>query len=311
MMSATEGSGHSKYAGLLPVAIRSTAPEDDLRSDRQPPVRKRAWRDLARFLMMFCIGVAATLAWLSYGNAARQTIANSYPQLGWLAPRDAVTAQNAPAMIALTAAAAPNPDQPQLDATLGDLHAIRLSLDQIAAGQELITRSIEEIATRMAGAQEQMTRSTDQTTTSSQTAVTIATAQEPMTRDNNQTATSIDQAPSEATSIPIESRGNPASLPPTGRLNIKPAKTKPPQTLLEKGKPLSAASGHDASCLPSASAVLQNHPGGWPSWTLRAPGHEGTVCWYAAARSRASAMIQGKRRSNGDDVEGQGDGRNN
>jgi outer membrane lipoprotein-sorting protein len=34
--------------------------------------------------------------------------------------------------------------------------------------------------------------------------------------------------------------------------------------------------------------VLHNHPGGWPTWTLRAPGHEGTRCWYAAARPRGS-----------------------
>src|SRR5271169_1550374 len=37
-----------------------------------------------------------------------------------------------------------------------------------------------------------------------------------------------------------------------------------------------------SSCLPSASAVRQEHPGSWPSWTLRAPGHEGTKCWYPA-----------------------------
>ena len=58
-------------------------------------------------------------------------------------------------------------------------------------------------------------------------------------------------------------------------------------SLSESGKLLSAASGPDSSCLPSASAVRQNHPGGWPSWTLRAPGHEGTRCWYAATRDTA------------------------
>jgi hypothetical protein len=44
----------------------------------------------------------------------------------------------------------------------------------------------------------------------------------------------------------------------------------------------------DAStCLPSASAVRENHPGAWPSWTLRAPGHEGRRCWYPAQRTLA------------------------
>jgi hypothetical protein len=42
-----------------------------------------------------------------------------------------------------------------------------------------------------------------------------------------------------------------------------------------------------STCLPSASAVRENHPGAWPSWTLRAPGHEGRRCWYPAQRTLA------------------------
>jgi len=37
-------------------------------------------------------------------------------------------------------------------------------------------------------------------------------------------------------------------------------------------------------CLPSASAVRQDYPGAWPSWTLRAEGHEGVKCWFPATR---------------------------
>ena len=51
-----------------------------------------------RFLIAFCFGVAATLSWQSYGDVARQNIANSYPQLAWLTPEAAV-AQTAPATI--------------------------------------------------------------------------------------------------------------------------------------------------------------------------------------------------------------------
>jgi hypothetical protein len=40
----------------------------------------------ARFLMIFFIGVAATLAWQSYGDGARETMASWSPHLGWLAP---------------------------------------------------------------------------------------------------------------------------------------------------------------------------------------------------------------------------------
>jgi SPOR domain len=41
---------------------------------------KQAWLALARFLITFCSGIAATLAWQSYSDAARKTIANSFPQ---------------------------------------------------------------------------------------------------------------------------------------------------------------------------------------------------------------------------------------
>jgi hypothetical protein len=61
--------------------------------------------------------------------------------------------------------------------------------------------------------------------------------------------------------------------------------TKP---LIERERQLVAASVHVSTCFPSASAVRQDHPEAWPSWTLRAPGHEGTKCWYAAA-SRPTA----------------------
>jgi hypothetical protein len=56
-------------------------------------LRKRASLPLTRFLMTFCIGVGATLAWQSHGDAARKIVARSYPQLGWLAPRAAVVQQ--------------------------------------------------------------------------------------------------------------------------------------------------------------------------------------------------------------------------
>jgi hypothetical protein len=302
-MTTTRGS--ADYAGLLPVKqsdepplIRPTTIENDQSPNRQPPLGKRALGALAPFVRTFCIVVAATFAWQSYGDAARQMIANSYPEFGWLAPRHAATLQKAPDTMALAGSAAPRRDQRQLDAMLGDLHAMRLSLDQIAAGQELITRSIDEIANRITGGQERMTRSTDQTAmgiaheprtrSTNETAATIAAGQDQITRNADQTAASVDQAPSKATSIPAESRTDGAWLQPTARLNIKPTEAMPSQTSSEKDKQSSAASRHDASCLPSASAVVQNHPGGWPTWTLRAPGHEGTMCWYAAARPRGS-----------------------
>ena len=42
-----------------------------------------------------------------------------------------------------------------------------------------------------------------------------------------------------------------------------------------------------STCFASAAAVRQDHPEAWPSWTLRAFGHEGTKCWYPTARTLA------------------------
>jgi hypothetical protein len=39
-----------------------------------------------------------------------------------------------------------------------------------------------------------------------------------------------------------------------------------------------------STCYPSASAVRQEHPQAWPSWTMRALGHEGARCWYPGTR---------------------------
>ena len=107
-------------------------------ADQQPPLRKRALHTLAHFLKTLCIFLAAILAWRSYGDAARQVIANSYPRLGWLAPRDALTAQKAPDTIALAAPGAPYPDRQHFDAMLRDIQSMRKSIDLIAAGQEQI-----------------------------------------------------------------------------------------------------------------------------------------------------------------------------
>src|SRR5882672_7567048 len=113
-------------------------------------------------------------------------IANSYPQLSWVAPQPPPTAQNAPDAVGL---AAPSPDQQQLNAISLDVvrqsvdklatgiaasqERLTRSLDRIAASQEQITRSVDKIAASIAANQEQITHSVDR----------IAAGQEQMTRD--------------------------------------------------------------------------------------------------------------------------------
>ena len=99
------------------------------------PFGKRVSRAVSRFLITFCIGVAATLAWQSHGDAIREMIASSHPQLGWLAPQAAPDA--------------PSPDLQQLKAMSTDLGVVRQSVDHLAArfvaGQEQMTRDITKL----------------------------------------------------------------------------------------------------------------------------------------------------------------------
>jgi hypothetical protein len=73
-------------------------------------------RALTRFLITFCIG-AATLTLQSHGDTVREMIANSYPQLGWLAPQALPDA--------------PTHDLQQLRVMSTDLAAARQSVDQL------------------------------------------------------------------------------------------------------------------------------------------------------------------------------------
>jgi hypothetical protein len=98
---------------------------------------------------------------------------------------------------------------------------------------------------------------------------------------------------------PMEPKVQIAPFWPTVPLDIEPTENRiearpPPQ---KEGQSL--APSQDASpCFPSASAVRRNYPEGRPSWTLRAPGHEGSRCWYptkqTAPDTRAKETLQTK-----------------
>jgi hypothetical protein len=98
--------------------------------------------------MTLCIGVGGTLAWQSYGDAAREMIAKSSPQLSWLAPQ-AAAVQTPPAVPPnMVASAAPSPDPQQLKAMSLNIAAMRQSVNQLqneitklrAAQQEILDK---------------------------------------------------------------------------------------------------------------------------------------------------------------------------
>jgi hypothetical protein len=187
----SELSADSLPASLFDLQAEApTVRPTDFKNDRYPNGRsspgKRALIALVRFLIVFCIGISATLAWQSYSDPAREAIASSYPQLSWLAPQAEPVAQNPPGMIGLASPIASSPDQ-QPNAILLDLEAVRQSIDRIAtsiaSSQGEMTNSADRIATsqdqiarsvdRMAASQDQIARSVDQ----------LTAGQEQMTRE--------------------------------------------------------------------------------------------------------------------------------
>jgi methyl-accepting chemotaxis protein len=195
-MSATSDPAQSESSkGFLPAKrqlVEKVAIDPaDLKTDQFKSERLGKRIRFALAPITFCIGVVATLAWQSYGDAARRTIANSFPRLGWSIPRAAPVTQNNPDIIAPTASAAPFPDQQQLDAISLDLDAVRQSVDRIStsvtAGQEQMTQSVD----RIAASQEQVTRSVER----------IAASQEQMTRTVAQLAAGQEQVTREITKL--------------------------------------------------------------------------------------------------------------
>ena len=129
--------------------------QDDLHSGK-----RRGSRGFARYLVAFLIGVAATLAWQSYSDAAKQIIATRAPelgwspeakqmiaswvqQLGWTKPPAGSEKQAAP--VAQTAPATPFLDPEQVQRMARDLAGMRETVQELAAGQNQMARDIAKL----------------------------------------------------------------------------------------------------------------------------------------------------------------------
>jgi len=130
----------------------------------------------ARYLLAICIGVAATLAWQSYGESAEQIIATNAPklgwsseakqmivswvqQLGWTKPSAGpeITAVRPSALetqvatvgqtVLAKSPATPSIDPEQLHQMAVDLAALGRTVDQLAASQDLMVHQIDMLQT--------------------------------------------------------------------------------------------------------------------------------------------------------------------
>jgi hypothetical protein len=138
---------------------------DQLASDR-PSFRGRIFRTVTRVFLPVLIGIAATLAWQSYGNGAKEMLRGWAPSLGWLLPvstksppdsmvsgQNAVLPQSAPVAQTgeATAALTSHELAQQLEPVVRDLAVVRQSLEQLAAKQD---QMVQNIATLQAAEQD-------------------------------------------------------------------------------------------------------------------------------------------------------------
>jgi hypothetical protein len=121
-------------------------------------MKKRGSRRFGRYLVAILIGVAATLAWQSYGDATKQIIATRAPELGWspeakqmiaswtlgwTKPPASPEKQSAP--VAQAASTAPSLDPGQVQQITQNLAALRQTVEQVAGGQDQMGREIARL----------------------------------------------------------------------------------------------------------------------------------------------------------------------
>jgi hypothetical protein len=143
--------GRSEYSVVwLPIepSVPVTVPplDDSKNAGRSFVAGERDLRSISRFLVAFCIGVIATLAWQSCSDAARQLVEASSLQLGG----SAAIGQTTQDVTAPATFAAPSLDRQHLA-------AVQENVDQRAASQHQANLSV----VRLASAQEQIARAFD------------------------------------------------------------------------------------------------------------------------------------------------------
>ncbi|HTE75998.1 MAG TPA: hypothetical protein VK653_04565 [Xanthobacteraceae bacterium] len=128
-------------------------------------MKKRGSRRFGRYLVAILIGVAATLAWQSYGEAAKQIIATRAPELGWSPEAKQMIAtsiqwigwtkppagpeKQAPP-VAQTAPATPSLDPGQVQQMTQNLATLRQTVEQLAGGQDQMARVIARLEAAVA-----------------------------------------------------------------------------------------------------------------------------------------------------------------
>jgi len=126
-------------SGRRPLKAPIDSPHPSRLNDREvasdrPSIGRRMLRSLTRFSIAALIGVGATLGWQSYGDAAKEMVIARAPTLAWLLS----ISTTKPPVVATTS---PDPMQ-QLAPLASNLDVVRRSVEQLAAKQEQIARTL-------------------------------------------------------------------------------------------------------------------------------------------------------------------------
>jgi uncharacterized protein YoxC len=114
-----------------PVPDWATPGPSNIQQSEKRSIGRRMARALARYSVVFLIGIGTTLAWQSYGDEAMEIARTEVPSLAWLLPVS--TAKPPPDDQASATAVVPSSDLvQQLKPMAVDLDIVRRSVQQLA-----------------------------------------------------------------------------------------------------------------------------------------------------------------------------------
>jgi hypothetical protein len=120
-----------------------TPPTSNIQKSEKRSIGRRMSRALARYSVVFLIGIGATLAWQSYGDEAKEIVRTEVPSLAWLLPVS--TAKPPPDDQGSTTAAVSSPQLERLELSL---LVVRRSVEQLALMIEQLAAKQDQLAAR-------------------------------------------------------------------------------------------------------------------------------------------------------------------
>jgi hypothetical protein len=165
---AGEPAGDDLHLGIAPD-LDPEASERKAIYDRlvaiENKIKNRGSRGFGRYLFAILIGVAATMAWQSYGESAKQIIATRAPELGWSPKTRQIIATSIEwvgwttrpsggpekqAPLAQTAPTNPSLDSGQLHQMTQSLVGLQQTIEKLAGGQDQIAREVRRVESAVA-----------------------------------------------------------------------------------------------------------------------------------------------------------------